>query len=763
MPAALPQSTISYEQLNLPKLSQALNSTTKYLEEPLGSHLITSEDKVTAALRRIKDLEEQLKTITTFKHTITELEGENSKLIAQLNLISKLLTSDKNNDENVELNISESEPQSEGAAARNEGRNNGLSTSTVTYSLFSTIKQQIINFKEQLDDSTRECHNLRVMLEKQKDEINLRDVHIAELKNMIKGLEDIINKRKKEEVKYEDIAVNAEQLPKMAKIGTCNKSCSANISVTSQSGNDNITVSSGETLHKKHNVMLLAETDDTGWMTVPLMLENTTLKIIPEKNLDNRENVISKPLDSCTPQSPINENESGTCELGVTESGITEEQTQADASVGQYVRRIQDLLQEQWTCLENGHPDLASAIKQPASKLSSIQNQLVSSLNVLSSIYSNQTASAKDCTKTKKQQRETVPGSNLKSIMKKKNVNTQMGGSDIPAKKNLQFVGVNGGYETTSSEESSSSEECCDTGKDDSSYLLQVDNVNAETVEKEISEEASESPMAPTSQMLQRCTVSDAFHNECQRLGSHLAELQNTTDSQLRQTLYTVCQEWFRISSQKSSTPDVVAVYLEELRSISHPMLQMVVNIADENGNTALHYSVSHSNFQIVKILLETEVCEVDHQNKAGYTPVMLTVLASAETDEDIEVVLSLLSCGNVNLCATQGGQTSLMLAVSHGRSDMVKVLLNCGADVNQQDEDGESALMMACQLGNSEIVKLLLAQPECDAEITDKVGNTAMTIVAQSAHSDIAEFLQAHTEHKHSHSAAKVDKGAPL
>lgn len=270
-------------------------------------------------------------------------------------------------------------------------------------------------------------------------------------------------------------------------------------------------------------------------------------------------------------------------------------------------------------------------------------------------------------------------------------------------------------------------------------------------------------PTSETRPTLQRCTVGETFRSECQILSSHLAELRTTQDNQLRQILYTVCQEWFRVSSQKTSSPELVAVYLEEFRSISPQLLQMVVNIADENGNTSLHYSVSHSNFRIVKLLLDTGVCDVDHQNKAGYTPVMLTPLASAETDEDMEVVKALLTLGNVNLSASQGGQTALMLGVSHGRSDMVKVLLDCGADVNLTAEDGETALIIACQVGNLEIVRLLISHPDCDVELTDKAGNSALSIVLDSAHSEIAELLQAHTEHRRSCPSTDMGEGGSL
>lgn len=67
-----------------------------------------------------------------------------------------------------------------------------------------------------------------------------------------------------------------------------------------------------------------------------------------------------------------------------------------------------------------------------------------------------------------------------------------------------------------------------------------------------------------------------------------------------------VLQEWFRLSSQKSSVPDTVANHLLAFAELSPALLAHVVNLADGNGNTALHYSVSHSNFHIVQLLLDT-------------------------------------------------------------------------------------------------------------------------------------------------------------
>lgn len=76
-----------------------------------------------------------------------------------------------------------------------------------------------------------------------------------------------------------------------------------------------------------------------------------------------------------------------------------------------------------------------------------------------------------------------------------------------------------------------------------------------------------------------------------------------------------------------------------------------------------------------------------------------------------------------------QAGQTALMLAVSHGRMDMVRALLASGSEVNIQDDEGSTALMCASEHGHADIVKLLLSQPGCDATLSDNVGDQPVKI----------------------------------
>lgn len=49
-----------------------------------------------------------------------------------------------------------------------------------------------------------------------------------------------------------------------------------------------------------------------------------------------------------------------------------------------------------------------------------------------------------------------------------------------------------------------------------------------------------------------------------------------------------------------------------------------------------------------------TDVCNVNQQNKAGYTPIMLAALAAVEAPEDMRVVEELFTKGDVNAKASQ-------------------------------------------------------------------------------------------------------------
>ncbi|XP_068599911.1 KN motif and ankyrin repeat domain-containing protein 1 [Brachionichthys hirsutus] len=412
--------------------------------------------------------------------------------------------------------------------------------------------------------------------------------------------------------------------------------------------------------------------------------------------------------------------------------------------------------------------------KPGPSKMSSIQSQLVSSLSVLSAFYSpGQKAAA-----ASKQQEQ-----GLKSIMKKNGIADKPGNKG--AKKNLKFVGVNGGYETTSSEESSGDEKPKVEVEEEDSSEPEVEK------EKEMEEkpEEGEEPQSKDAEasaeggggaaaaetggargLLDQEGIQDLLEEEsegekveqkfidaCIYVKDRMEEV-SSPDKDMRQVLVALYQEWFRVSSQKDSKADTVRSYLGQVGLTTPTLLPYVVNLTDGNGNMALHYSVSHSNFPVVRLLLDTGLCETDNVNKAGYTPVMLAALTAAESPDDLEVAQQLLKQGDVNACSRQAGQTALMLAVSHGRVAMVKLLLSSGADVNAQDREGSTALMCASEHGHTHIVRLLLETDRCDLRLTDKNGQTAESVAEGASHQDIVDLLRAQPKIQISESPSTTD-----
>ncbi|XP_029165722.1 KN motif and ankyrin repeat domain-containing protein 1 isoform X2 [Nylanderia fulva] len=214
---------------------------------------------------------------------------------------------------------------------------------------------------------------------------------------------------------------------------------------------------------------------------------------------------------------------------------------------------------------------------------------------------------------------------------------------------------------------------------------------------------------------------------------------------QLKNATNIIQQEWFKISSTSSANPLDVEDYLDRFEECSGTLLEYIVNMTDTSGNTAMHYAVSHGNFDVVSILLDSKVCDINKANVAGYTAVMLAALAEVRNSTHASVANRLFQLADVNIRAKLHGQTALMLAVSHGRKDMTQLLLDAGAAVNIQDEDGSTALMCAAEHGHTDIVRLLLAHPDCDPSIVDVDGSSALKIALEAGNRDIGVLLYAH------------------
>ncbi|XP_063115733.1 KN motif and ankyrin repeat domain-containing protein 4 [Cavia porcellus] len=659
----------------------------------------------------------------------------------------------------IELNISELPPPP--SPLEMAVQSVGMRVTEEALGLDGSLGQQLWALQDELASRVEELASIRVTLE-------AKEQRILELESTVAQLEEKLSQDAQDPQGHIDAAVGTDPLCDLHRVETHDKGVGVTFLSPADSGNQGVLGESGNLLW----VTDIAPPGDGRPAQLSLPQQSCPVPASPVHSCLSTELRIEEPA-SLGQEAVEGLAAEGTLGSDGEAASVAREEagsqhpaglpgSSPDAALGQYVRKIQELLQEQWSCLEHGYPELASALRQPASRLSSIRGQLLSSLSLLLSACAAQGPQqepaghpAPSPPAPTPSAPEISPPTSLKSIMKKRDCGFRAGGNG--ARKSLQFVGVNGGYETTSSEETSGEDsspedlsdseaekKCSDPEclRDGDTHTEQARPEATQSTARESGTEEGTPHPKP-----ERCKPSEEFLSACRALGQHPLETV-ATDPLLGPSLNTVSQEWFRVSSRKSSSPAVVAAYLLEVQPLSPHLLKLLVNLADGNGNTALHYSVSHSNFPIAKLLLDTGVCAVNRQNKAGYTAVMITPLASAETTEDMAVVWQLLREGNVNVQATQGGQTALMLGVSHDRGDMVHALLHCQADVNLQDHEGATALMLACRHGNADLVKLLLAQPSCDSSLADKAGRTALSIALQSpAHVEIAGLLRAHAE----------------
>jgi ankyrin repeat protein len=140
---------------------------------------------------------------------------------------------------------------------------------------------------------------------------------------------------------------------------------------------------------------------------------------------------------------------------------------------------------------------------------------------------------------------------------------------------------------------------------------------------------------------------------------------------------------------------------LEGIRSMLK--LGMDVNIAEEEGRTALMFAAYNGHTKIVKLLIERGA-GVDTRDQADRTALLYA--ATGPFPETVKVLLE----KKANPNAVDNGEhfSPLMHAAAEGNLDVVKILLEFGADPALKDIDEDTAESFARQKGHTKVVDYL-------------------------------------------------------
>ncbi len=179
-------------------------------------------------------------------------------------------------------------------------------------------------------------------------------------------------------------------------------------------------------------------------------------------------------------------------------------------------------------------------------------------------------------------------------------------------------------------------------------------------------------------------------------------------------------------------------------------------NAKNASGDTALALARKYGNPHVAKLL---RGANAQHSKTENSTPCTMAVpesppksLIYAARMGDAQEVACLLNAGVHADAADRHGNTALMDAAFHGRTNIAKLLLDAGANVNAKYKsdpksedfklnDGFTALMNAAMQGHVETVKLLLA---AGADVHAKTHNntTTLMLAAHGGNLEIAKLL---------------------
>ena len=157
------------------------------------------------------------------------------------------------------------------------------------------------------------------------------------------------------------------------------------------------------------------------------------------------------------------------------------------------------------------------------------------------------------------------------------------------------------------------------------------------------------------------------------------------------------------------------------------------------NG-TSLHVAAKTGNTTILSQLLDIGV-PVDIRTSEANNVFGLTSLHVAAKCGQLDAVDLLVKKGACVNAREADGQSPLLMACIHSKTEIVEYLVDNGADVNIPDNSGQYPILTSILRGPNEISFMLISHG-ANVHVTDKEGQTALHYACEWDNYDLVEYL---------------------
>ncbi|XP_022722158.1 ankyrin repeat-containing protein ITN1-like [Durio zibethinus] len=185
---------------------------------------------------------------------------------------------------------------------------------------------------------------------------------------------------------------------------------------------------------------------------------------------------------------------------------------------------------------------------------------------------------------------------------------------------------------------------------------------------------------------------------------------------------------------------DIIKFLIERAKDLEATRMKQMLEMADKEGNTALHKAAESADHVVVRLLVkELDPDFSSSANKSGETPIYIATVRRS----NLLVAGILDNCKSMD-CGGPDGRTALHAATMAINKESARIIIEAQKHLTKETDDkGRTPLHYAAHLGLRSIVQLLLKADPSTAYITDKErGTTALHMAAWSGRTGIMEDI---------------------